>query len=433
MKRRSFLLGTAGLATAAVLTACGGATEPGGGGSGTGAPTSGGAPGGLDPNTEAELTLFHWSKDQAVTVDDNIKSFTAKYPKIKVNVSIAAYKDYWTKLRTQAEGEQLPDVFWMNGPNIQLYASNDMLAQLEDDAADWSKYPPALVELYTVGGKHYGIPKDYDTIACFVNTKVFEESGVAVPTGDWTWDDHHKAAKAISDQGKYHGALIGVGSGQETFYNTIPQAGGFVIKDGKSGYDDPKSIAGIQYLRDLIADGSVPSLQVMTDTSPGDLFKSGKGGILWDGSWSAKPVNEAFPDPGHIVVVPLPKGEKQATVIHGLAYVANAKSPNLAAAKALVQHMTSKEANDTEAKNGTAIPAFTGSAEPWVQQAPKMNLEVFVKGAEDYSVPYPVSKNTSAWASLEPDFLNPAFSGDMPVEEACKKLAAKMNELLAAE
>lgn len=224
-------------------------------------------------------------------------------------------------MRTQAEGEQLPDVFWMNGPNIQLYASNDMLAPLDDDAADWSNYPKALVDLYTVDGKHYGIPKDYDTIACFVNKKIFDEAGVQVPAGDWTWEEHHAAAKAIAATGKYHGALIGVGSGQETYYNTIPQAGGFVIKDNKSGYDDPKTIAGIQYLRDMIADGSVPSLQVMTDTSPGDLFKSGKGGILWDGSWSAAPVKEAFPDPSQIVVVPLPKGvEQEADVFDKLPF-----------------------------------------------------------------------------------------------------------------
>ena len=34
----------------------------------------------------------------------NIKSFNAKYPKVKITTSLAAYKDYWTKLRTQAGG-----------------------------------------------------------------------------------------------------------------------------------------------------------------------------------------------------------------------------------------------------------------------------------------------------------------------------------------
>ena len=57
----------------------------------------------------------------------------------------------------------------------------------------------------------------------------------------------------------------------------------------------------------------------------------------------------------------------QATVIHGLSYVASAKSKNLAAAKALVKAMTTKEAAETEAKNGTAIPAFNGTQQAWIE------------------------------------------------------------------
>lgn len=427
MKRRHFLVGTAGLGATAVLAACGG-DENNNAGTTSSSPTS------LDPDTEASLTLFYWDKEQSATVDDNIKAFNDVYPKITVTTSLASYADYWTKLRTQAEGDELPDVFWMNGPNIQLYASNGMLATLDDlDDVDWSKYPPALVDLYTVDDQHYGVPKDYDTIACWINKAVFDDAGIEVPTEGWTWDEHHTAAKTIADKGSFHGALIGVASGQETYYNTIPQAGGYVIQDGKSGYDDPKTWDGVQYLADMIADGSVPSLQVMSDTSAQDLFLNGKGGILWGGSWSATPIRDAFPDQTQIVAVPLPVGEKQASVIHGISYVANAKSSNLAAAKALVQNMTSQAANEVEAKNGTAIPAYTGTQDQWVEQAPDYNLNIFIEAAENYAVPYPVSKNTSAWASLEPEYLNKAFSGEMSVEEACTALADEMNKLLEAE
>lgn len=423
MKRRNFLLGAAGLGVAGALAGCGGSTE-----SETSSQTSS-----ISPDTEATLTVFYWNKDQTVTVKENIAAFNAVYPKITVNTSIAAFDDYWTKLRTQAEGNQLPDVFWMNGPNIQLYASNEMLATLDDIDVDWSKYPQALVDLYTVDGTHYGVPKDYDTIACWINKAIFKESGVDVPTDVWTWDEHHSVAKTIASKGKYEGALIGVTGAQESYYNTIPQAGGYVIKDNKSGYDDAKTMKGIQYLADMIADGSVPSLQVMSDTPANELFKSGKGGILWGGSWQAKPIREAFSDPSDVVVVPLPKDEQQATVIHGLSYVASAKSANLAAAKTLVQYMTNQQANENEAKNGTAIPAYTGTQGPWVDQAPELNLKVFTEAADTYAVPYPVSKNTSAWASLEPTYLNPAFSGKKPVQEACTQLAAAMNEALAKE
>ena len=155
MKRRTFLAAAAVLGAATGVTACGG----------TGGTTGGGDE--LSKDTTAELTLFYWDKAQTPTVEANIKAFNEEYPNIKVTASVAVYKDYWTKLRTQAEGEQLPDVFWMNGPNFQLYASNGMLADLTElsDVA-WDSYPKALVELYTLENKKYGVPKDYDTVIC---------------------------------------------------------------------------------------------------------------------------------------------------------------------------------------------------------------------------------------------------------------------------
>lgn len=422
MKRRSFLAGAAGISAALGLSACGGETEQG-------ATT-------LDEKTEAKLTLFYWDKAQTPTVEANIKAFNEKYPKITVTPSIAVYKEYWTKLRTQAEGDQLPDVFWMNGPNIRLYASNGMLASLDDmQGITWTDYPEALVKLYTVDGKHYGVPKDFDTIACFINKKIFEQAKVAIPTGEWTWADHRAAAKAIADSKIAHGAVIDVGaSNQSSYYNSIAQAGGFIIDGKKSGYDDPKTIAGLQYLADMIAEGSTPSLQVMSDTKPDQLFKNGQAGILWGGSWLVKPIREEMAGAAeNVVVVPLPKGEKAGTIIHGLSYVANAKSPNLAAAKELVRFMSDKAAAEREAKNGTAIPAYNDTQGPWLEQAPSWNLKVFTEGAKSYSVAYPVSKNTSAWAEKEAEILSPAFSGTVPMEQAAKKMAEQMNELLSKE
>lgn len=422
MKRRSFIAAV-GIASSAIpLTAC------------SGDATGSGSDETLSPDTKAELTLFYWDKNQKPTVDANIAAFNKQYPNITVTTSIAAYKDYWPKLRTQAEGDQLPDVFWMNGPNIQLYASNGMLADLEGLSVEWSNYPQALVDLYTVDGKHYGIPKDYDTIACFVSKSLFEKAGVELPTDGWTWEEHNAAAAKIAATGAM-GVVgtVGQADGQGSYYNTMFQAGGYVIKDNKSGFDDPNSIRGLQFWTDLIANGSMPSLQAMSDTLPSVLFANGQAGILWAGSWTVPALVETAKDLDDIVVVPLPKDKEQATVIHGLSYVASAKSKNAAAAKALVQAMTTEEAAKTEATNGTAIPAFNGTQEQWIAARPTWQLDVFTKAAEEYSVSYPVSKNTSAWEQLQVDMLPEAFSGKKPVEDVATAIAEQMNALLAKE
>ncbi|WP_089024757.1 ABC transporter substrate-binding protein [Actinomyces vulturis] len=431
LSRRSFLAGTA-TAVALTLAACSGDKKSDGG-------TAQGADKELNADTTAEITLAYWDKNQTPTVEANIKSFNEKYPNIKITTNLSGYKDYWQKIRTQAEGGQLPDVLWMNGPNIQLYASNGMLVPYDDgmDIA-WDDYPKALVDLYTWDGKHYGIPKDFDTIGVFYNKKLFADAGVDEPQEGWTWEDFHEKAKAISDWGKDQGiwgcATTINGDGQGTYYNTIFQAGGYVIKDNKSGFDDPKSIEGLQCWADWVADGSVAPPAIVTDTKPTDMFNAGKSAMFWSGDWVAPEIKEAFAD--HVTdvgVIGLPKKEKEATVIHGLGWAVSAHTKEQAVAQALAAHMGNKESQEVEAKNGTAIPAYKGTQSPWVDAYPEWNCQVFVDAANDYAVPYPVSKNTNVWANVEGDYLTPAFAGEKPVPEAAKELADFMNDALSKE
>lgn len=430
MKRRTFLLGS--VATLAAAAAGCSNNQPA---ATTSAATS------LDPATKAELSLSYWDKNQTPTVEANIKTFNAKYPNVKVTTNLAGYRDYWNKLRTQAQGQQLPDVFWMNGPNVQLYAGNGMLATLDDvtnQGIAWANYPKALVDLYSFGGHHYGIPKDFDTIGVFYNKTIFKAAGVPEPAAGWTWDDFHTKAKAISDWGKAQGiwgcATTINGDGQGTYYNTMLQAGGYIIKDGKSGFDDPKSIEGLQCWADWVKDGSVAPPKIVTDTDPNSMLQAGKSAMYWAGDWTAsglaKDLASKVADFG---AVELPKKERQATVIHGLAWVVAKQTKNAAAATALAVHMGAEASQAVDAKNGTAIPAYTGTQSDWVKAFPQWNCQLFVDAAANYSFPYPVSKNTDAWASKEGDYLTPAFAGETTVAEAAKKLAAFMNDALAKE
>ncbi|MDO5721291.1 MAG: sugar ABC transporter substrate-binding protein [Actinomycetaceae bacterium] len=431
LNRRNFLAVLAFGTTSAALAAC---SKDSGTSAGAGSAET------LSPDTKAELTLAYWDKNQSPTIEANLASFKEKYPNITVTTNLSGYADYWKKLRTQAEGKNLPDVLWMNGPNIQLYAGNDMLEPLDvvtDMGIKWEDYPKALVDLYTFDGKHYGIPKDFDTVGVFYNKKIFADAGVEPPQSGWTWEDFHEKAKAISDWGKdkgIWGAACPVASNQSTYYNTIYQAGGYVIKDGKSGYDDPKTIEGLKCWVDWIADGSVAPPDVVADVKPNNMFTGEKSAMFWSGDWIAAEIAEAFKGREEdIEVIELPKKEKQATIIHGLGWAVSQHSTNKAAAKALAAHMACKESQEVEAANGTAIPAFNGTQDPWLATYPKWNCKVFIDGADQYAVPYPVSKNTEAWASTEGDYVIPAFSGTKPVEEAAKELAAAMNEALAKE
>ena len=121
--------------------------------------------------------------------------------------------------------------------------------------------------------------------------------------------------------------------GQTTYYNTILQAGGTVIDGDTSGYASEGSQAGIQFWTVLIANGGSPSIQQLTDTTADQWFTSGKLAMYWGGSWFRSALTD-LPFSGDITALPLPQGEEQATVIHGVSNVVSASSKNKQAAQA---------------------------------------------------------------------------------------------------
>lgn len=424
--RKSTRLAPLALVAALGLTAC-----ASGGTSGEAAST----------DTKATISYAIWDENQVPALKANIADFNKTYPNITVKIDITPWAQYWTKLQTQASGDTLPDVFWMNGPNFQLYAANDQLEPMtgliDDGAIDPANYPDALNDLYSYDDVQYGVPKDFDTVALWYNKAILEKAGVETPDESWTWDDFHTAAKTVSDkladEGVY-GVATGLTGGQEGYYNTILQAGGSIISDdGKSsGYDDPKTIAGLQFWTDLIADGSSPTLQQLSDTPHNAWFTSSKTAFFWSGTWSVAELAAAA-NTDDLDVAPLPRGEEQATVIHGLANVVSATSDHKDAAQAFQAYLGSKEAQSLQAEMGAANPAFNGTQQAFIDSVPHFNLQVFLDAADNYSYPYPISRDTAAWSTIENELLPQAFSGARPVDEVANELATRMNEALAKE
>ena len=391
------------------------------------------------PDLEASITYAVWDQNQVPAIEANLKGFNKEYPNIKVNVNVTPYGTYWTKLQTEASSNTLSDLFWINGPNFQLYASNGMIepitSEVESGAIDPKNYPESLVSMYSLDDVQYGVPKDFDTIALWVNKALFEKAGVALPEADWTWDDFQKTGAELSqklkEDGSY-GAAAGM-DGQTTYYNTIAQAGGSAISaDGKkSGYDTPEAQAGIQFWTDLIKSGASPSMEQLAETTADQWFLSGKLAMYQGGDWFRGALVDTDLEKD-VTVVPLPKGKVQATMIHGVSNVVAANSKNKAAAQALQVYLADKPAQQEQGDLGAVIPAFTGTQQGFVDSMPDADLQVFLDGL-DYAEPLPISKNTAAWNALETKYLPDAFSGKTPVDTSLKELATEMDAALAKE
>lgn len=395
-----------------------------------------------DPSeVKGKITYAIWDINQQPAMEELIADFNTTYPNVDVSVELTAFEQYFTKLQTQGSSDSLPDVFWMNGPNLQLFASNGLLAPIKPfvdaDLIDPANYPDAMNEIYSLDGEQYGVPKDFDTIGLLYNKAILERAGVEAPTDDWTWDDYHAAAKTVSDTLGSEG-IVGsadTSRNQENIYPAVMSNGGTIITDdGESGYNSPEAIEAVQFWADMAADGSSITPAENADTNGFVRLQNGKAAMMWGGNWRISGMlDSAVKDDLSVAKIPLaPTGERK-TVIHGVGNVMSAKSENPEAAQAFLSYLASEDAALIQAASGAANPAFTGTQQDFVDSAPTYNLEVFGDAAEDYSVAYPVSKNTGAWLKIESDLLPAAVSGDRPVAEVLEELAEKMNESLAKE
>lgn len=389
-------------------------------------------------NQKVTLKYALWDKNQEPTLRKMADQFTKENPNIKIDIELTPWAQYWTKLQTAATGGSLADVFWMNGPNVTMYAEGGMMTALDDkikaDSVDMSNFPDSLVKLYTVGGKLYGMPKGFDTIGLFYNKAIFDKAGVSYPTADWTWSDMAAAAKKLTDKTSGVYGIAAQDANQNGYYNTMLQSGGYILSSDKkkSGFDDANSIKGIQCWIDLIKDGVSPTAQQMTDTTPDSMFESGKLAMVYSGSWMLSEYSSNDNIKSSFDVQVMPKMDKRATVIHGLGNVIYAKTKYPEQAWKFVKWLGGQEANDMQAKAAIDIPAYKPSQKYFLNSKPQYNLKVFTDEL-DYSVMYPATEKTSKWQALETTEMAKIWAMQETPEQGCKNLASGVNAILATE
>lgn len=377
---------------------------------------------------QSNITYGIWDAAQKPGVDAQIAAFNAKNPNISVEVQIVPWDDYWTKLQTGVAGGSTYDVFWINAANLPTYASQGSLTPIQDlvddETIDVSGYPEALRSIYTYDGTTYGIPRDFDTIALYFNKDLFDKAGVEYPTADWTWDDLRAAAEKLTikegDNTTQWGYVAGM-NGQQNWYNLVWQNGGLVFNEDQTEImlGEEAACEGMLFAGDMVTNGFSPSVAVMQANDPHEmLFPAGVIAMISGGSWYARTYSEALPN---VAVVPLPKQEKQASAIHGLANVIWSGSQNQCAALEWVKFLASAEAEQLLADTATVIPAMDGMQDAWLASVPDLDLQVFLDAA-DYSVAVPNPLAGPEWEDNVVEVLAEGWSGGIPREEMCARI-----------
>jgi len=387
---------------------------------------------------QVTLTLGIWDRNQEAGITTVLRDFTEQTG-IRVNVQITPWDQYWTLLEAAATGSVLPDVFWMHSNQVIRYSSNGMLMDLTDriarsSIANMSNFPNDLVQLYSYNGKNYGIPKDMDTIALWYNRTMFDEANLPYPDDTWNWDTLRDTARKLTTADRF-GFLSAI-SNQEIYYNFIFQNNGWVISDDKktSGFDDPRTIEAIQFLVDMVREGTSPGLNITAENTGEALFQSGTVAMAFFGSWmfSSFSANENISANCDLVVLPSGRDGHRASVYNGLGWVAASNTRHPEEAWKLLEFFSRQDIQQRLSASGIAISAFNGTGADWANHNTSFNLKAYTDQIP-IGVFYPFSRNAVVWHTMTDRLLRDAWLGTRPVDVVCRDIATTMNQMLANE
>ena len=290
--------------------------------------------------------------------------FEQQNPNIKVNIQTVGYGEYFVRLMTSVVAGTAPDAFELNFENFAAYAMKGTILPLDDLFAktgfDTSVSDSSALAAFTSGGKQYGLPFSFSNVIVLYNKDLFDQSGVAYPTSDWTWADQLAAAEKIRALGE---DIFGIFQPIQfhEFYKVVRQNGGSLLDESNTKFtiNTPQNVETLQYMVDRVQKSNVmPTEEQLSGMGDWDLFAAGRLGMLVTGSWAFPYMTENCDFTWDIAVEPGNTGKATHFFANGL--VINKVSKKADAAFEWIKFLsTSKEVAEIRVKAGWELPAVT--------------------------------------------------------------------------
>lgn len=197
--RRKFL-GTFGAGLGAVvIAACSSQSvsptaapvKTGGGATTSAAPTAAPAAASTSTGGKTQIVLAHYLDPDAKAVyDTEIKAFSTKFPTISVREDVSPESEFTGKMLTQFGGGNYPDLMMLTDRYVPDFAEKSQLYVLDEytkrdakevNVDDMNK---DLVQSGNWKGQQLGYFDYTGPLISYINTRLWKEAGVEVPTGD---------------------------------------------------------------------------------------------------------------------------------------------------------------------------------------------------------------------------------------------------------
>lgn len=326
------------------------------------------------------VTTFAGNDGNAQNYKDGVAAWEKQTGNEVKDNSGTSDETFKARVITDFEVGAEPDVlFYFNGNDSDALVKGEKVVSVDEIRAEYPDYATNMKDdmlgASPVDGKNYSIPVNGYWEAMYVNKKVLEDAGVAIPGPDYTWDEFLADCKTIQEAGytPIAAALAEVPHYwfEYTIYNYQTPATHCTLPEAIDDQYGQAWVDGINDIKALYEDGYFPkNTNSVTDAETFQMFVDGKAAFLLDGSWKAGGIAEATDDIDNFTVTYCPgKNDRKATdLIGGLSsgYYISRKAwddpDKREAAVSFIEYMTSDEmvskfaaTSATALKNGVEI------------------------------------------------------------------------------
>lgn len=246
-----------------------------------------------------ELTIWSPTDREQVEVwwEEKIAEWNEANPDIQVTREAIDRSDsyaYDNKIATAVTSNDLPDIFYVDGPQVSYYAANGISVPLDDyfTEEDLKDFVPSSVAQNTYDGQLYAIGATESSVAFYYNKDMLKECGVDVEDLDSrtlenpiTWEEMAEIAEKCTTD-SYVGTHVIMDHGEGLPYALEPmyisKGKDFISEDGTEaeGYvNSEEAVETTAYLADLVAKGYANVEPIENE------FLNGACATMIGGSW----------------------------------------------------------------------------------------------------------------------------------------------------
>lgn len=278
-----------------------------------------------------------------------------------------------------------PDVMRMEYQRSYPFILQNLLMPLDDFVAHDPALNPAdfflpSIAAHTVNGVLFGIPQEAQPFTVFINESQIDQSGIPLPTFDWTMDEYMEIARRTR-RVDANGVVRHYGWHLErsiTRFSPFLYAFGadiFAPNDQDLAVTSPEMLDALRFYQHASMEEGVI----------GGDFRHGQSTLFLRGPWMVPEFRQSLTD-FEWDIMPVPSGPGgRGTTLGSDAYYIARETAHPEAAWEFVKFITSVEAHTEFAASGSIVPARQEVAREYVfggATEPPYNLQAYLIGLE---------------------------------------------------